>query len=78
LKINLLIIFLYHIVAGFAVCFLQELGVKLGSFLFGVQITLTQQAQILVRYLGAFGITFAALMAFAAIDPKKNRKIIYY
>ena len=77
LKINLWIIFAYHITAGLAACFSQQLAVKIGSLLFGVQITLTEQAQILVRYLGTFGITFAVLMAFAAIDPVKNKKIIY-
>ena len=32
---------------------------------------------LVVRYLGVFGITLAVLAFFAAMDPAKNKKIIY-
>jgi len=77
LKCFLWLISVYHLVAGIAATLSQQLAINIGSLLFGVRLTLTPQAQLLIRYLGVFGITFGVLMAFAAIDPEKNKKIIY-
>ena len=66
----------YHFVAGIAATFAQERALTLGSFLFGMSITLTPEVSLLVRYLGVFGITLAVLAAYAALDPVANRKIV--
>ena len=67
----------YHLIAGVAATFFKETAVEIGSLLFGVSITMTPQAELLVRYLGAFAISFALMTAFAALDPVRNTKIIY-
>jgi hypothetical protein len=66
----------YHLVAGVAATIAQEQAVALGAFLFGMSITLTPEASLLVRYLGVFGITLGVLAACAALDPVGNRKIV--
>ncbi len=76
-RVFLWTICVYHMVAGIAATFFKEAAVKLGSLLFGVSITMTPQAELLVRYLGAFAISFGVMVAFAALDPAKNTKIIY-
>jgi hypothetical protein len=76
-RVFLWTICVYHVVAGIAATFFKQTAVKLGSVLFGVSITMTPQAELLVRYLGAFAISFGLMMAFAALDPVKNTKIIY-
>lgn len=76
-RVFLATICIYHVVAGVAATFFKEEAVKLGSVLFGVSITMTPQAELLVRYLGAFGISFGLMTAFAALDPVRNTKIIY-
>ena len=77
LKVFLWVISIYHLAAGLAATFSQQLAIKMGSLLFGVQISATGEAQLLIRYLGVFGITFGILMAFAALNPEKNKSIIY-
>ena len=76
-RILLWVICVYHIGAGIAATFFKDLAEKVGGFLFGVSITMDPQAELLVRYLGAFGISFGVMTALAAIDPEKNTKIIY-
>ena len=76
-RVFLWTICIYHVVAGVAATFFKEAAVKLGSVLFGVSITMTPQTELLVRYLGAFGISFGLMTAFAALDPVRNTKIIY-
>ena len=76
-RILLWVICAYHIVAGIAATLFKDLAVRIGSFLFGVGITMTPQAELLVRYLGALAISFGLMAGFAAIDPERNRKIIY-
>jgi hypothetical protein len=67
----------YHIVAGVAATFAQEAAVRIGGFLFGVQIALNPQTEVIVRYLGAFGITVGVLAALAALDPARNKAIVW-
>jgi hypothetical protein len=76
-RILLCAICVYHVVAGIIATFFLDLAVQLGAFLFGVRVTMDGQTELLSRYLGAFGISFGVLAAFAAIEPQKNRKIIY-
>ncbi len=71
------IICTYHVVAGVAATFFKDTAVGVGGVLFGVSITMTPQAELLVRYLGAFAISFGLMTAFAALDPQRNTKIIY-
>ena len=66
----------YHAVAGIAATVAQEQALNLGSFLFGMTVTLTPETALLVRYLGVFGITLGVLAACAALDPVWNRKIV--
>ena len=66
----------YHFVAGVAATIAQEQALVMGSFLFGMSMTLTPEVALLVRYLGVFGITLAVLAACAALDPVRNRKIV--
>jgi hypothetical protein len=67
----------YHLVAGLAATVAQQYAVQLGAFMYGIDVTLTAQMELVVRYLGVFGITVGVLAAFAALDPVGNRKIIY-
>ncbi|NQU24640.1 MAG: hypothetical protein HQ567_25440 [Candidatus Nealsonbacteria bacterium] len=76
-RVFLWIICIYHVVAGVAATFFKDAAVELGGVLFGVSITMTPQAELLVRYLGAFAISFGLMTAFAALDPQRNTKIIY-
>ncbi len=75
-RLLLWLIAAYHLVAGVAATFFKDAAVQVGSLLFGVGITMDGQTELLVRYLGAFGITLAVLAALAALDPVKNRAII--
>ncbi|MFA5335383.1 MAG: hypothetical protein WC324_00520 [Candidatus Omnitrophota bacterium] len=77
LKVLLWLVALYHIAGGIAATFSQQFALQLGYMLFGVNISITPETQVLVRYLGAFAVTFGLLMVFAALDPAKNRKIVY-
>ena len=77
LKVHLWMIFAYHIVAGLAACFSQEFAVELGRQLYGVQIDLNEQTQMIIRYLGVFAITFSLMIAVVAKNPSKYRPIIY-
>ena len=67
----------YHLVAGVVATFFKEAAITLGGLLFGVAITMDGQTELLVRYLGAFGIAFGVLAALAALDPVRNKAIIY-
>jgi len=77
IRIVLWVIAAYHLLVGVAAVLFQGLAVKLGSLLFGVSISLTAESELLVRYLGAFGVSFGVLAALAALAPEKNRAIIY-
>jgi hypothetical protein len=76
-RVLLWLIAVYHLVAGVVATFCQEAAVRLGGLMFGVRITMDGQAELLVRYLGAFGIAFGVLAALAALQPARNRAIIY-
>jgi hypothetical protein len=76
-RIVLCLIAAYHLIAGVAAVFFPGAAVKLGSWFFGVNITMTSQAELLVRYLGAFGLSFALLATLAALSPEGNRAILY-
>ena len=77
LKVFLWAICIYHIIAGIIGTLCQQLVPRVATMLYGIKLDPTPQIQILVRYIGVFCITFGILMAFAAIDPVKNKKIIY-
>jgi hypothetical protein len=76
-KVVLWVIAIYHLVGGLAATLAQRTAADIGAFLFGVQITMTPQAEVLIRYIGAFGIAFAVLAGLAALAPDKNRVVIY-
>jgi hypothetical protein len=76
LRALLLLVAVYHVVAGIAATFCQESAVTLGSLLFGVAIELDPQTSLLVRYLGAFALAFAVMAAIAALDPERNKTFI--
>jgi hypothetical protein len=76
-RVLLWLIAVYHIVAGIVATFFKEAAVKLGGLMFGVGITMDGQTELLVRYLGAFGLAFGVLAALAALDPVRNRAFIY-
>jgi hypothetical protein len=67
----------YHVAAGVAATVAQPYAIRLGAFLYGIGITLTPEMELVVRYLGVFGITLGVLAALAALDPVGNRKIIW-
>lgn len=67
----------YHILAGVAATLFGESAVTIGSLLYGVAIEMDGQTELLVRYLGAFAISFGVLMVFAALDPVRNVRIIH-
>ena len=67
----------YHLVAGVAATVSGQWAVKTGEWLFGVRVEMNGQAELLVRYLGAFAISFGVLMAFAALNPVRNVRIIH-
>ncbi len=67
----------YHLAAGIVATFFREAAASLAGLLFGVAITMDGQTELLVRYLGAFGIAFGVLAAMAALDPVRNKAIIY-
>ena len=75
-RILLGLIAAYHLIAGVAATFFQDAAVKIGSLFFGVQIAMEPQAELLVRYLGAFGIAFGVMAALAALAPERNRTFI--
>jgi hypothetical protein len=77
IRIVLWTIAAYHLIAGVAAVWFQGAAVSIGSWLFGVNITLTSQSELLVRYLGAFGLSFALMAGLAALSPEKNRAIVY-
>ena len=77
IRIILSVIAAYHLLAGVAALLFQDAAVKIGSLLFGVGITLTPQSELLVRYLGAFGLSFGVLAVLAALAPERNRAILY-
>lgn len=77
LKVLLWLVAFYHIAGGIAATFSQQFALQLGYMLFGVNVSITPETQVLVRYLGAFALTLGLLMVFAAFDPVKNKKIIY-
>ena len=77
LKVFLWVIFTYHIIAGIIGTFFQQLAPEVATKLYGIELVLAPQTQILVRYIGAFCLTLGVLMAFAAMDPVKNKMIIY-
>lgn len=76
-RILLWMIAVYHFIAGIAAVFFQEAAAPIADLFFGVSITLTPQTELLVRYLGAFGLSFGVLATLAALAPEKNRAIIY-
>jgi hypothetical protein len=67
----------YHLLAGVAATLFGESAVTIGSLLYGVGIVMDGQTELLVRYLGAFAISFGVLMVFAALDPVRNVRIIH-
>ncbi len=77
LRIILAVVALYHIAAGIAATFFKEAAAQVGSYLFGVSIVMDSQAELLVRYLGAFGIAFGIMAALAALAPERNKTFIY-
>ena len=52
----------YHLVAGVTATLFGESAVTIGSLLYGVGIVMDGQTELLVRYLGAFAISFGVLM----------------
>lgn len=77
LRVILWVIALYHLAAGVAAVLFQDAAVKLGAVMFGIAITLTPESELLVRYLGAFGLSFGVLAVLAALAPQKSRAILY-
>jgi len=77
IRVVLWVIAAYHFIAGLAAVFFQEAALKLGGWFFGVGITMTSQTELLVRYLGAFGLSFGVMAVLAARSPEKNRAVLY-
>jgi hypothetical protein len=75
-RVLLWLIAVYHVVAGVVATFLQTAAVNIGSLMFGVRITMDGQTELLVRYLGAFGIAFGVMAALAALAPERNKTFI--
>lgn len=77
LKVFLWLICVYHLIVGITGSFFHHLAPQVAPLLYGVELTLTPQIQLIIIHLGALAIIIAILMAFAAIDPVKNKSIIY-
>lgn len=77
LKILLWLIAVYHLIAGAAGTFSKDAAVTIGSLFFGVGITMNEQTELLVRYLGAFSIAFGVMATLAALAPARNRTFIW-
>jgi len=76
-RIILWVIAAYHLAAGLVATFFKEQAATLAGLMFGVAITMDGQTELLVRYLGAFGIALGVLAALAALNPVRNQAIIY-
>lgn len=67
----------YHGLVGIAATFFVSHTTTLAGMMFGVEVTMNSQTELLVRYLGAFAIAFGIMAAMAAIDPARNKTFIY-
>jgi hypothetical protein len=76
-RVILWVIAVYHLAAGLVATFAKEQTTTLASLMFGIALTMDGQTELLVRYLGAFGIAFGVLAALAALDPVRNKAFIY-
>jgi len=73
----LALIAVYHVLAGVAATFFTVQAALLASWMYGVDIVMDGQTELLVRYLGAFAIPFGVMAAMAALDPVRNKTFIY-
>lgn len=71
----------YHVAEGVIATISGELAAKIAAFGYGLSlarlIPVTPQLTVLFRFIGAFAIAFGVSMGFAAVNPVKNKAIIY-
>jgi hypothetical protein len=71
----------YHVGEGIIATIGGDLAAKMAAFSYGLSLArltpMTSQLTVLFRFIGAFAITFGVLMGFAAVNPGKNKAIIY-
>ena len=71
----------YHVGEGIIATIGGELVAKIAAFGYGLSLArltpMTPQLTVLFRFIGAFCLAFGVAMGFAAINPVKNKAIIY-
>lgn len=76
LRIVLLIVAVPPLVFGLAAAISGDFVVKIAGVFSRAAIVLTPEIDYLLKPLGLYVLMFGALMAYAAVDPVKNRVII--
>lgn len=75
------LICIYHVVEGLIATISGEMAAKIAAFGYGLSLArltpVTPQLTVFFQFIGAFAIAFGVLMGFAAINPVKNKAIIY-
>ena len=74
------IIAIYHVLLGVVATLVPDLAAKLAPVMYGISLEvlapLKPEYLVIIRFMGAFAITFGLLMAFAAWDPLSNGTIV--
>jgi hypothetical protein len=72
LKIVLLLICVYHIVLGAAAFVSDDLAVRIGRTIFGLNLEMTPQLGYIVQLLGVYALIFGVMTGFVAADPVRH------
>lgn len=74
------IIAIYHVLLGVVATLVPDLAAELAPVMYGISLEvlapLKPEYLVIIRFMGAFAITFGLLMAFAAWDPLSNGTIV--
>ncbi len=74
------IIALYHVAEGVAGLISGEVAARVASLAFGISLQritpVSDQFEVIFRFVGAFALAFGIMMLLAALDPVKSRPVI--